>query len=55
MDQSAMQPVSEDSAYFVIDKYGTHTPSNGILFSGVFGQNRISNMLPLNFVPNSNP
>lgn len=54
-DQSGMQPVSEDSAHFIIDKNGTHSPFNNILFSGVFGQRRISSILPLNYIPSAKP
>ncbi|MDT0553295.1 carboxypeptidase-like regulatory domain-containing protein [Urechidicola vernalis] len=39
----------EDQNTFYIDQTGNHSPANALIFSGVFGQKRMSTKLPLNF------
>ncbi len=53
-DQSSIEPISENENVFYIDNYGNHSPPSSMLFGGVFGIKRISNMLPINYKPYSN-
>ena len=50
-DQSSIQPISKNKNIFYIDSFGNHSPTTNLLFSGVFGLKRISNMLPINYKP----
>lgn len=54
IDQSSMQPEVKNQNEFYIDKDGNHSPPTNMLFGGIFGIKRISNMLPINYEPNEN-
>ncbi len=50
-EQSSFESLlSEKNTIFYIDEYGNHSPPNNLLFGGVFGRKRISNLLPLNYI-----
>lgn len=50
-EQSSIEFTSNNYNFFHIDENGNHSPPNSLLFSGYFGLKRISNMLPLNYIP----
>lgn len=46
--QSSLEFTAENNTFY-IDENGNHSPPNGLLFGGDFGQKRVSNMLPLDY------
>lgn len=46
IEQSALQIYGE---HFYIDDFGNHSPAQNVFFGGVLGQQRVGNMLPLDY------
>ena len=49
--QSSITILDEDKQFY-IDNFGVHTPVDKLIFGGEFGNQRVSNMLPVNYFPN---
>ena len=48
LEQAFLLPNSEDKTFY-IDSFGIHFPIDNVLFGGLFGQDRLVNMLPSDY------